>query len=194
MLRVEILSSSTSIHVATTEFLAGVWRQNLVTAEKIPRSPLSLPPLEVRGLIRKVQNEPQLDARIGDRDRDAVGCRLLESALEVWMFITIKDAPNLVVCLAFTSALLSRFAALGFDRAINELERSSMKGIDGDDRGVSELAAPIDEVTVLRTFALGENQELTSADRASRAAGRAGRRPRCQCSPAVIISAAAANS
>lgn len=141
-----------------------------------------------------MQNEPQLDARIRDRDADAVCCRLLERALEVWMFIAIEDAPDLVVCLPFTSALLSCFAALGFDGAINELERAPVKGIDRDDRGASELAAPVDEVTILRTFALGEDQELTSADGASGAAGRARRRPRYQFSPAVIISAAAANS
>lgn len=140
-----------------------------------------------------MQNEPELDARVGYRDTDAVRRGLLERAFEVRMFITVEDAPDLVVRSALAPSLCPRFAALRIGRTIHQLERSPVEVVDSHSDGVTELTPPVHEVAVLGSLAFREHQELASCHRSSGAAGRAARLAWCQCSPAVIISAAAAN-
>jgi hypothetical protein len=91
---VKCYGSPDGLVIAITQY--GV-RAGLVVARDVftacvPR----IVPMNVRSLISKVQKHPQLETRIRDRHRYAVVASLLQSVVQLGVFVDVKDAPNLV--------------------------------------------------------------------------------------------------
>ena len=57
---------------------------------------LRVTPMNVRGLVLDVQHEPELNARIGDRDFDATLACVVYGSRYVRVLVDIKHAPDLV--------------------------------------------------------------------------------------------------
>jgi hypothetical protein len=150
--------------------------------------------IEVSSLVAEVEDEPQLDAWVGDDDADPVRGCLVERLGPVRMFISVEYAPDFVVCFSLASRLSSRLDVFRLGGVVDELQRAAMEVVDCHDNRIPERTPPIDEVPVLGLLALAENQEFTSCQRRTCAAEMPPRLSRRQLSPAVMNSAAAANS
>jgi len=88
---------------------------------------------DVCELVLVVEDEPQLDARIGHDDLDAAPCGEVERRGHVGMDVTVEHAPHGV--LGPTTAVLrvSFGFLLGGDGALYEGHRRAASSVDGDD-------------------------------------------------------------
>lgn len=75
---------------------------------------------EVGSLILEVKDEPQLDARIGNGQADAIGFSLLDGLSHIRVRINVEHAPDLVVGSTPTSLLISQLRSFCGDRFVNK--------------------------------------------------------------------------
>jgi len=64
-------------------------------------------------LVGEVEDEPQLDAWVGQDYRNAVGRRPVDGRWKVRMKVSVEYAPNLVVCATTAAPLFA--SLLAFD-------------------------------------------------------------------------------
>src|SRR4051812_1374167 len=96
MFRVQRNRSRPRVIVPLTEgFQRGVAKA-LVTAEKLARAPLRCSAVDVPRPIFEVKDEPELDARIRNREPYAVRFGLCDRGMQIWMRVLVKHAPDLI--------------------------------------------------------------------------------------------------
>ncbi|MEJ7765303.1 MAG: hypothetical protein WKF86_07395 [Acidimicrobiales bacterium] len=84
-------------------------------------------------LVLVVEDEPELDARIGHDDLDAVPCGEVESLGHAGMDVTVEHAPHGVVGPTATVLCVSFGFLLGGDGALYEGHRRAASSVDGND-------------------------------------------------------------
>lgn len=193
VLLIESLRPSPRFRVPLFERPESVGAECLIACEELPRPCLRFAPLEVRGLIAKVEEEPEFDARIRQNHADAVRGGLLDRLGDVGVLVAIEHTPHLIVRTAATSLVFLRLGALGLDGVVHKLQRPAVERVDRDEHPIAELPPPVDEVTILGPFAFGENEDLVTIGRGP-LSSEAPRMARVQLSTAVMRSAAATNS
>lgn len=71
--------------------------ERLVIVRQVPlQQAPGFPALQVRRMLLKVQERPELEARIRDRQLDTVVAGLLKGVVKVGMLINVEDAPDLI--------------------------------------------------------------------------------------------------
>ena len=161
MLGLQCEGPSASFAVSPTENLASCLGQNLPAAEQRLTSTLRRIAVQERGLILKVEIEPELNAGVGDHDADAVHPRQIHRLRDAQMLIPIEDAPDLVVRLAAPPTRFPQFILLGGDRCLDQLEWTTVEVAHRHEHGITKLASPVEEIAGLGPYALGEYEELT---------------------------------
>ncbi len=110
------------------------------------------------------------------------------------MLVSIEDTPHLIVRTATPARRIPGFSSLGLDGPVHERKRRAVEAIDSDQHGIAVGAPPVDEVAILGSLALGENEQLALRLSNPSAAEFSPGDPGGQLSPAVIRDAAATNS
>lgn len=120
MLDVQFAGSLACVFEVIEEEVHRAARQVLSAFQEFGRPRLSLVSTDVGRLILEVEDEPKLDAGIGNGQMDAVVFRLLDGLSHVRMCIDIKHAPDLVVGPTSTSPLGTQLGLLRADRLVDE--------------------------------------------------------------------------
>ena len=94
---VEVLGSLCRALVPAFEFSERRRRQILVAVRQSPCATLDRMSINVRRLILEVQNQPELDAWIGECEMDPVAPRKGTSFVKVRMVVAVEDTPGLIV-------------------------------------------------------------------------------------------------
>jgi len=85
--------------------IEAVERQCFLVVRQVALQPApGVSPLQVGSLILEMQQRPQLEARIRDREFYAVGSGLLTGIGEVGMNVNVEDTPNLIIAKEIVSS------------------------------------------------------------------------------------------
>lgn len=139
-------------------------RQVLVTLEQPLGILLRLAPVNAPGTALKVEHKPQLNARVRERDVDAVGCGRIESLVEVRMLVAIEDAPILVTRTTKAATLIALVLLALLDGFFDESSRRAVEVVDGDDDLISVFPKPVIDVVGFGAPSLGEDIEAAVGD------------------------------
>lgn len=196
MLLIEGLSASGRRVVALLQQTERLRCEHLAAAEEILAAVLGDLAIDPGSLILEVQDEPQLETRVGDRKLDVVVATQGDRLSDVRMLVDVEHAPDLVERPTATSAGVPLVALPPLDRSFYELKRAAAERIDRDKYSFAELPMPVGDVELFRSQALNEGENLATRRLAWTASPRwTTTRSRCHPRlPALISSAAAVNS
>jgi hypothetical protein len=76
------------------------------------------------------------------------------------MLVTIEDAPDLVVGAPVPFSRITSFGPPRLNCSLDELQGAASVGIDLDAYPIAVLAAPVREVQLFGTKALGEHEQI----------------------------------
>lgn len=91
----------------------------------------------------EVQEEPQLDARVRDRDADSVRCGKLKCTADMRMLINVEHAPVLVVRIASITPRLAQVTGPSPDGFLYEAQRRSVELVNRDDDSFTIKPVPM---------------------------------------------------
>jgi hypothetical protein len=119
-------------------------------------------PVDPPRLVFEVQDEPQLQARVGNGETYFVPTSEVEHSIQIQMLVDIEHAPNLVVIAAPTAPLVAFLLTLTINSALDERCRNTSKRIDNHDHIASISACPIHEVPLFRPLSFHEHKDLAA--------------------------------
>jgi hypothetical protein len=157
---------------------------------------LSCVAVQVRSLILEVEDEPELDAGVGEGEADLIAYRESDCLFYERVLVAVKDAPDLVVS---APAFLCCFACLGalcFHGSLDKLQWAAPERIYRDIDPIAVSPVPVSEVLLFCAFSLDEREQLKSECGPGNASSRRPYpfAPVHGWSPEVVRSAAASNS
>lgn len=140
VLAVECLGARASVFVQFVHATGRRGSEILLAPEQLGGATLSRVPIDGGGLVCEVEDEPQLDARVGHHDVHTVLVRESECLGHVWMDVAVEHAPDCVVSAAPPATELSLGVVFSGDGSLNESERRSTSSVNSDEHVVSEVA------------------------------------------------------
>jgi hypothetical protein len=91
---------------------------------------------------------------------------------EVRVFVTVEDAPDLIVRPTTTLSRIARFDSLCLDCLLYELQGTALIAIDGHEHSITVSAVPVDKVRPFGAKALSEHKEIAPNGRSRRTPSR----------------------
>jgi len=117
---------------------------------------------EIRRVILKMEEGPELEAGIGDRQADSMVARLLASVGKVGMLVHIEHAPDLVIGQELVPLALRVALSVPFPsgRPLDQSLGNAAFVIDlDDDQRIAEGCPQILEVSSLRDASFADDQD-----------------------------------
>ncbi len=146
------------VGVAGEEDVDGARLESLGVGDaKVGGEALGLVAVECGGLVLLVEDEPEFEAGIGERDVDPASAGLGDGLFEVRVLVDVEDAPDLVevsTLLASASPVRSLMFASALDEA--EWRHAGLGEVDVD---VVAPAGPLHEVGGFGDCAFGEHTD-----------------------------------
>jgi hypothetical protein len=117
---VQRLGAMACLIMTANELSQRLRRRHLPATQQLIGLTLSISAVDRGTLVPEVQQEPQLDTRIRDRDADVLRCSKLECAADVRMLVDVEHAPVLVVSIAPISPRLAQVGGSPPDGFLDE--------------------------------------------------------------------------
>jgi hypothetical protein len=162
MFLVQLPRSLAGVPVAGQQTVERGRREDLAAAEQVSRGALRVGPVDRGALVLRMQHEPELDARVGQRDVDPPGLGEPQRTGDTGMLIDVEDAPVLTVGRAPASPGAALVGGLAGRGPLHQPQRRPVKGVDGEVRPFGVQPVPAPQVTGLGPQPLGEDKERAS--------------------------------
>src|ERR1700678_802660 len=118
--------------VAADELSQRLRRRHLPATQQLIGLTLSISAIDRGPLVPEMQQEPQLDTRIRDRDADALRSGQFERAADARMLVDVEHAPVVVVSIASIPPFLAQIAGSLCGGFLDEAERGSVERVNRD--------------------------------------------------------------
>ncbi len=112
--------------------------------------------INVGGLILEMQNEPEFDAWIRERELYPVAPRKVTSFSKVRMVVAVEDTPGLIVGAPLASLSLAIALLLGLNCALNEVKWNARLRVQANIHSLAVVSPPKDEVLLFSSMSLRE--------------------------------------
>lgn len=117
----------------------------------------------VCGLVGEMQDEPKLDARVGDSEVNVVGFGEIDCLTEERVLVDIEYTPDLIVGTPLAASLGLLLGIFGLNGPLDECKGSAMEFMNLDVDSSAKPSVPVLEVVLLGDLTLGKDKQLAPA-------------------------------
>jgi len=114
-------------------------------------------------LVLEVQDEPQLQARIGYGEMYLMPSGEIQRSVHIRVLVYVEYAPDLVVIPPSTPPLLASFLSLTICRMLDKRCRNTSEAIDDHDHVTTISARPIHYVPLFGPLTLYKHKDLAAS-------------------------------
>lgn len=109
-----------------------------------------------------MQEEPELETRVGHRQIDLVSMREIHGLRKIWVLVNVMDAPNFIVRPPASTTRFALTGLLGIDRPLNELQWSAPKPVYLHRDTTPMTSMPMHDVLLFRHEPFRKHQKFAA--------------------------------